>query len=100
MSLFGLFSKTPKPGLAAGSVVRESAASRVGYCEYRIRIVFRNVSQTRIEPWVIAPNVDEAVALSRRRYPTAASVEFLGEVRDIPEAEVKAQRAGQAGLAR
>lgn len=96
MSLFGLFSKSPKLAPA----IKGPAGSRVSYCEYKIRVVFRNVSQTRIEPWVIAPNVDEALALSRRRYPTAASVEFLSEVRDIPEAEVEARRAGQAGSAR
>lgn len=93
MSLFGLFSRSGKPGAAP----RAPAPSRVAYCEYRIRVVFRNVSQTRVEPWVIAPNVDEAVALARRRYPTAAAIEFLGEVRDIPEAEAEAHRTVQAG---
>lgn len=96
MSLFGLFSKLGKPA----ATPQTSAASRVAYSEYLIRVVFRNVSQTRIEPWVIAPNVDEAIALSRRRYPTAASVEFLGEVRDIPEAEAEAHRVTQAGMLR
>lgn len=93
MNLFGLFSKSSKPGVAPAG----TAASRVAYSEYRIRIVFRNVSQTRIEPWVIAPTFDEALALSRRRYPTAATIEFLGEVRDIPETEAEAYRVTQAG---
>lgn len=93
MSLFGLFSKQSKSGNAPAG----ATASRVAYCEYRIRIIFRNVSQTRIEPWVVAPTVDEALALSQRRYPTAAAIEFLGEVRDIPGAEADAHRAVQAG---
>lgn len=93
MSLFGRFFKPAQTGAAP----RAPAASRVAYCEYRIRVVFRNVSQTRVEPWVIAPNVDEAIALSRRRYPTAASIEFLGDARDIPAAEAAAHRSTQAG---
>lgn len=91
MSIFGLFSKSGKPS----AVPRPAAASRVAYSEFCIRVTFRSISQTRIEPWVIAPNIDEAIALSRRRYPTAASVEFTGEVRNIPEAEAEAQRAAQ-----
>jgi hypothetical protein len=96
MSLFGLFSRQPK----SPSGTPAPAGSRVVYSEYRVRIVFRNVSQTRVEPWIIAPTVDEALALARRRYPTAASVEFPGEVRDIPEAESEAHRARQTGAAR
>jgi hypothetical protein len=91
MIMFGIFGKSAKSSDKPSTV----AASRVAYSEYCIRVTFRGASQTRIEPWVIAPNIDEAIALSRRRYPTAAAVEFTGSARDIPEAEAEAHRAAQ-----
>jgi hypothetical protein len=74
---------------APPSVAAAPGASRTAFQEYRIRITYSNVSKTRFDAWVVASSIDDALAITRKKYPTAASVEYLGESRSIPETDVR-----------
>ena len=77
---------------AASASAAPAAPSRTEFREYQIRISYSNVSKTRFDNWVTASGIDDALALTRKKYPTASAIEYLGESRPIPIADVERER--------